>query len=302
MSKDTAKILTIFAPAKLNLFLHITKRLSNGYHALDSLVAFADIGDIITIESAPSFSFHINGPFADSFKSKERSAFLNGENIVIKAARSLSQVADRTLDIKITLTKNLPLSSGLGGGSSDAAATIWGLQKLWKLEHNAKYIIPLMAKLGADIPVCLNCTPTRMQGIGDILLPAPTMPEIPILLINPMISCATQDIFLHHNATFKKKTTLPDTFNSVFDLVTTLNTLENDLFEPALNLIPKIGNVINALNTQKQCLFSRMSGSGASCFGLFETIEHAEHSAKKIKTENPDWWIKTGWLNRPERY
>lgn len=302
MSKATPKTLTIFAPAKLNLFLHITKRLSNGYHALDSLVAFADIGDIITIESAPSFSFHVKGPFADSFKEEECSAFLNGENLVIKAARSLSQVADHSLNIKITLTKNLPLSSGLGGGSSDAAATIWGLQELWNLPHDADYIIPLMTKLGADVPVCLNCRPTIMQGVGDILLPAPTMPEIPLLLINPMISCATQDIFLHHNGTFKKKTSLPKSFNSVFDLAETLRTLENDLFEPALNLIPKIGNVINALNAQEHCLFSRMSGSGASCFGLFETIEHAENTAEKISAENPDWWVKTGFLNRPERY
>ncbi len=300
MSK--AKALTIFAPAKLNLFLHITERLNNGYHTLDSLVAFADIGDIITIENAPSFSFHIKGAFADSFKDDERSTFLNGDNLVIKAARSLSQVADRPLNIKITLTKNLPLSSGLGGGSSDAAATIWGLQQLWNLPHDADYIIPLMAKLGADVPVCLHSRPTIMQGIGDILLPAPTMPEIPILLVNPMISCATQDVFLHHNGIYKNRTTLPKNFNSVFDLVETLRTLENDLFKPALKLIPEIDNVINALNTQKHCLFSRMSGSGASCFGLFETIEHAENAAAKIKTENPDWWLKTGFLNRPERY
>lgn len=302
MSKATPKTLTIFAPAKINLFLHITKRLSNGYHTLDSLVAFADIGDIITIESAPSFSFHIKGPFADAFKEEERSTFLNGENLVIKAARSLSQVADRPLNIKITLTKNLPLSSGLGGGSSDAAATIWGLQELWNLAHDADYLVPLMTKLGTDVPVCLNCRPTIMQGIGDILLPAPTMSEIPLLLINPMLSCATQDVFLHHSGTFKKKITLPENLDSVFDLVETLCTLENDLFEPALKLIPEIENVINALNAQEHCLFSRMSGSGASCFGLFETIEHAENAAEKIKAENPDWWVKTGFLNRPERY
>ncbi|PCJ99433.1 MAG: 4-(cytidine 5'-diphospho)-2-C-methyl-D-erythritol kinase [Zetaproteobacteria bacterium] len=302
MTKDIPRTLTIFAPAKINLFLHITGRLSNGYHTLDSLVTFADIGDIITIEPASSFSFHIKGPFADTFKNEERSAFLNGENIVIKAARSLSQIADRPLNTHITLTKNLPLSSGLGGGSSDAAATIWGLQKLWNLKHDADYIIPLMTKLGADVPVCLNCYPTIMQGIGDILRPAPTMPEIPILLINPMISCSTKDIFLHHNKQYKTNITLPKAFPTIASVENILNALDNDLFKPALELIPEIGNVMNALTAQKHCLFSRMSGSGASCFGLFETIEHAESAAETIKRENPDWWIKSGWLNRPERY
>lgn len=302
MTNNKNEIFTIFAPAKINLFLHITNRLSNGYHTLDSLVAFADIGDIINIESAPSFSFHTKGPFADQFKNTESSGFLDSENLIVKAARFLSQTVDHPLNVKITLTKNLPLSAGLGGGSSDAAATIWGLQELWGLKHNTDYITPLMTKIGADVPVCFNCRPTIMRGIGDVLLPAPYMPEIPILIINPLVSCATQDVFLHHNGVLKKNISLPNNFECVFELIKTLNIVENDLFEPALKLIPEIENVINALNMQEHCLFSRMSGSGASCFGLFETIEHAENAADKIRNDNPDWWIKTGFLNRPERY
>ncbi len=293
---------TIFAPAKVNLFLHITDRLSNGYHMLDSLVAFADIGDSIQIEPAESFSFHTKGPFANQFKTTENSGFLDSENLIVKAARFLSQTTDKPLNVKITLNKNLPLSSGIGGGSSDAAATIWGLQELWGLEHSEDYVMPIMTKLGADVPVCFHCRPTIMRGIGDVLLPAPDMPEIPILLVNPLVSCVTQNVFLHYDGSFKKNIDLPNRFNCVHELIKTLNMTENDLFDPAITIIPEIKNVINALNAQDSCLFSRMSGSGASCFGLFESIEHAEKAANKIITENPDWWVKTGFLNRPERY
>ncbi len=296
------KSLTIFAPAKINLFLHITGRRSNGYHDLDSLVTFADIGDLITIEKAKSFSFHVIGEFAKNFKENESSSFLDGNNLVTKAARTLSQITDRALNVKITLTKNLPIASGIGGGSSDAAATIWGLQEFWGLNHDAPYINDLLIKLGADVPACYEATPRIMRRTGDLLLPAPSMPEIPILLINPMISCSTEDIFLHYNGKFKKDTLLPSEFNCIFDLIVILQQLENDLSKPAIKLIPEIENVINAFNAQDHCLLSRMSGSGASCFAIFETIEGANKASKDIKLENPDWWIKLGWLNRVERY
>ncbi len=286
----------VFAPAKINLFLHITDRLSDGYHILDSLATFADIGDYITIKPAPSFSFKIEGEFAKDLAGQ------NNDNLVIKAAKSLAQISGNALNAEIILQKNLPIASGLGGGSSNAAAVIWGLQELWSLAHDADYILPLMIKLGADVPVCQYCKPAIMRGIGDILLPAPIIPETPILLINPMVSCSTKDIFLHYSDAFKDNTKLPKQFNSVFDLVKTLDKLNNDLFNPAVTLIPEINNVINALNSYNDCLLVRMSGSGASCFGLFEHMKDAELAANIIKQENPDWWIKTGWLNRPERY
>ncbi len=297
MGKDNKKIITVFAPAKINLFLHITGKLSNGYHTLDSLVSFADIGDLITIEEAAEFSFHIKGAFA-----KELIHNSHSNNLVVKAAKALSQISNNPLNVRITLDKNLPLSAGIGGGSSNAAACIWGLQELWGLAHDADYTRPLMIQLGADILVCQYCKPSIMRGIGDIITPAPIMEEIPILLVNPMISCSTPDVFLHHSDAFKKEVTMPSQFEDIFDLVKYLNTLENDLFKPAIKLVPEISNVINAIASQEHCLISRMSGSGASCFGLFKDIDNAKQSAKAIKAENPDWWIKTGWLNRPERY
>ncbi len=297
MSAAKPLSIKVFAPAKINLFLHITGKLRNGYHRLDSLVAFADIGDYITIERAQSFSFNVKGEFAKYLQNDD------GNNLVVKAAKSLAQISGNSPNVKIILEKNLPIAAGIGGGSSNAAAVIWGLQELWGLAHDADYIAPLMTKLGADVLVCQYCRASIMRGIGEEISPAPIMPEIPILLINPMIPCATQDVFMHYDGKFRENNIkLPKAFNSVFDVVNFLDITDNDLFKPALKLIPEIGNVMNALTAQDTCLFSRMSGSGASCFGLFENIKAAELAAKIIKQENPDWWVKTGYLNRPERY
>ncbi len=296
------KIISVFAPAKINLFLHLTRKMQNGYHALQSLISFADIGDLIEIEPADQFSLSIKGPFASYFKEQEHHSAVGSSNLVVKAARALAQNADKPLNVKITLTKNLPLAAGIGGGSSDAAATLWGLQQLWGLDRNAPYLLPLMTKLGADVPVCMHCQPTLVEGIGEKLLQAPNMPEIPILIVNPLVSCPTAEIFMNHHGLFKDKITLPDNFATVFELVDFLRTTQNDLYAPAAQLVPEIGNVLNALDADTQCLLSRMTGSGASSFALFETIESAHNAQKIIQDENPDWWAKVGWLNRPERY
>ncbi len=302
MSQKNTKVYEIFAPAKVNLFLHVTGRRRDGYHTLDSLVCFADIGDSVQIEPADSFSFHIEGPYAKSFGPAEKSTFLDSSNLAVVAARGLSQAANKAMNVKITLHKTLPLSSGLGGGSSDAAATLWGLQQFWGLAPSQPYMKPLMERLGADVSVCYACAPTIMRGIGDELHPAPLMPEIPIILINPDIHCSTRDVFLNHGRSYKKVIPVPDRFSSVFDLVAFLKATENDLYKPALGLVPRIDNVLNALNMQPECLLARMSGSGASCFGLFESEEHTKKALKILREENPDWWIKAGVLNRPERY
>ena len=282
---------TIFAPAKLNLFLHVTGRRENGFHTLDSLVTFANIGDTITIEDAPSFSLHTNGPFPGSLPQN------HDDNLVVQTAKTLSKHLNKPLNVKITLTKNLPLAAGIGGGSSDAAATIRGLIEHWKIKNETDHILKTIAKLGADIPVCFQAKPTIMRGIGDILLPAPAMPKTPIVLINPMIPCPTKDVFAAYEGHDKHNTALPAQCNTIDDLVKILDPLDNDLLDPALKIVPDIQNVINALNTQKECHLARMSGSGATCFGLFETIEHAERTAKTIKSENPNWWIKTGHIS-----
>ena len=297
------KTIRVFAPAKINLFLHLTGVQQNGYHTLQSLIGFVDIGDNIEITPHDHFDFSINGPFAKDFNATElKASNTDNDNLVVKAARRLSQIEGANLKIKINLEKNLPLASGLGGGSSDAAAAIWGLQELWGLDRKAKYLLPLMAKLGADVPACLNCQPCVIEGFGEELLPAPSMQETPILIVNPLLPCPTADIFKRNTTPFKEKITLPDSFATIFELLAFLRTTSNDLHTAAVYLLPEISNVISALETQSECLIARMSGSGASCFGLFETIEEAQKAAKVVSEENPDWWVKSGWLNSPERY
>lgn len=290
----------VFAPAKINLFLHILGKRKDGYHKLESLVAFADAGDIIEIEEADSFSFEIRGSFSRNFENQ--SGYIDDDNLVVRAARMLSQIVDKPLNLNIRLVKNLPLSSGLGGGSSDAAACVWALQQFWNLPKHEAYLDPLLLKLGADVPVCYRCQPSIMRGIGEDLSPAPDMPEIPILIINPNQPCCTAHVFSHHNKAYKNPTAFPKRFSDAFDLVDFLNSTSNDLHQPALQVVPEIENVLRNLNGHDGMLFNRMSGSGASCFGLFETHKQCERAADEIKSDNPDWHVFSATLNSPERY
>ncbi len=302
MSATETKLLTIFAPAKINLYLHITGRLDNGYHLLDSLVAFADIGDEIGIEPAPEFKFVIDGPFAGVFGPKDRDHSPDSSNLVVQAAWALSRAAQKIPNVRIRLTKNLPIASGLGGGSSNAAATIWGLLEWWKIPRQTHYLQGLMARLGADIPVCLNCTPTRVRGIGDILDPAPALPEIPVVLVHPGRPCMTAEVFSRFTGNFREPMALPAGLEKQDALVEFLNRQSNDLLGPAADAAPEIANVLHTLKGQDGAALARMTGSGATCFGLFRNEAAATKAARSIATDNPDWWVKSGWLNRPERY
>lgn len=302
MTSTQTKLLTIFAPAKINLYLHVTGRLDNGYHTLDSLVSFADIGDVITIEPSSDFSFHLEGPFAGAFGPKERDESPNSSNLAVRAMWMLAQAAQKHPHLKITLTKNLPLSSGLGGGSSNAASVLWGLCEWWGISHQAPYLPGLMATLGADVPVCLKCQPTRMRGIGEILDAVPPMPEIAIVLINPGKPCPTGQVFAHFAGEFHDPTPLPESIETVDGLLDILKTRNNQLLDSAIQIVPEIVNVIQAMEIQDGCKLARLSGSGATCFGLFETEGQAATAAAEIADENPDWWVQSAWLNRPERY
>lgn len=302
MSSTQTKLLTIFAPAKINLFLHITGRLDNGYHTLDSLVVFADIGDRVEIEPAPDFQFRVQGPFASGFSAKELDASPNSSNLIVQAAWTLSRAAQKVPNIRVTLTKNLPLASGIGGGSADAAAVIWGLLEWWGLSSQAHYLPGLMARLGADVMVCLPCKPARVRGIGDVLDPGPVMPEIPVVLVHPGKACPTAAVFSHFSGKFKEPCPMPGSLETFDDLISFLKKQDNDLLGAARRTVPEIDNVISTLSVQKECGIAQMSGAGATCFGLFRTEDAAQAAAKVIAAENPDWWVKTGWINRPERY
>jgi len=293
-----------FAPAKVNLFLHLTGRKASGYHTLDSLVSFVDVGDVIIIEEAPSFSFTVTGDFASSLSVSETAStgFNDHDNLVVRAARFLSDVAGKPLTVSITLEKNLPVAAGIGGGSSDAAAAVWGLVQYWGLASDAAYIKPLLERLGADVPVCYDCVPRFMRGIGDVLLPPLDLPNIPILLINPNVACSTQDVFLHHRGQFKDDVDIPPSFEDAADLIRFLKACENDLYDAAVQCAPLIENVMTALRTQDDVLFAQMSGSGATCFALFDHMAQCRAAEKAIANANPDWWVRSGTLNSPERY
>ncbi len=302
MTSTQTKLLTIFAPAKINLYLHVTGRLDNGYHTLDSLIAFADIGDSINIEPASDFEFGIVGPYEENFSAKEKDASPNSSNLAVQAAWILSRAAQKALNVRITLTKNLPLASGIGGGSSDAAAVIWGLCEWWGIPRNAHYLPGLMAQLGADVLVCFSCRPCRVRGIGDVMDPAPPMTEIPVVLANPGKPCVTATVFKRFTGDFREPKALKGPFETVQDVAEVLRERENDLESVAMEIVPDIADVLKTLHAQKGCTLARMSGSGATCFGIFENYVLAKKAAKAIAAKNHKWWVKTGWLNRPERY
>ena len=298
-----ARSLSVFAPAKINLHLHVTGRLDNGYHTLDSLVSFADIGDLVRFDDADSFSFSVTGPYAVGFSAAERDSGPNSSNIVVKAIGALSRAVQRTPQFKITLEKNMPLAAGIGGGSADAAAAIWGAMEWWGLSpHAAPFLNDLMAALGADVPACLTCAPVLMSGVGDVLGPAPLLPEVPVVLINPGKPCSTALVFKNFSAPFSKDADIPGDLSDVDDLSWFIEREGNDLLAVATVEVPEIKAVIDALQAQAGCVVASMSGSGATCFGLFREEAEATAAVQALSSLNQTWWVRAGMLNRPERY
>ncbi len=302
MATSRTRNLQVFAPVKINLFLHVTGKRDDGYHLLDSLVCFADIGDTIILEEADSFSFHIDGPFSRSFTAQEKDYSQQSSNIVVRAVWALSAITGKSPDFRLTLQKRVPLGAGIGGGSSDAAAVLWALSEWWELPPTPSYMPPLMLDLGSDVPACYACKTTRMQGIGEHLLHAPDIPELPVLLVQPGKPCPTAAVFKDFDGNFTAEADLPDRFESTEHFIDVLQTTENSLLESAVSSVPDIAAVLDNLQQQKNTLFSRMSGSGSSCFALFEKDEDCLAVAEAIIKDHPTWWVRTGTIGRPVRY
>lgn len=266
-----------FAPAKINLTLHVTGQRDDGYHMLDSLVVFADIGDRITVAPAETLDLIIDGPMA-------RPVPAGAENLVLRAARWL----DPRRGAAIRLTKHLPVAAGLGGGSSDAAATLRALSRVWHIP------LPAPARtvaLGADLPVCLAARSARMRGIGDRLSAAPDIPQLDVLLVNPRQPTPTGRVFagLASRSNPAMTAELP-AWPDGDDLCRWLARQRNDLEAPAIELQPAIGRVLDALHDTGS-RFAAMSGSGSTCFGLFLPDGHsAVAAARRISAGFPDWW------------
>ena len=267
----------VFAPAKINLTLHVTGQRGDGYHLLDSYVCFAGIGDRLSFEKAPETSLAVSGPFADAVPG-------GPGNLVLRAAELLGVTA------RITLEKRLPVASGIGGGSADAAATLRGLTDLYSLPMPSPQDV---LTLGADVPVCLLGGQVRMRGIGDDLtLVTSSRMNWPTVLVNPGIPVSTAEVFRRlpsrSNAPMPEEM-LEHIYNDFPDW---LGHQRNDLEAPAIAIAPEISGVLDALRAEPGCRIARMSGSGATCFAIFDEDDQAAEAVQSIKRTHPDWWAE----------
>lgn len=280
-----------FAPAKVNLFLRVTGRRADGYHLLDSLAVFGPAGDTLHATPADDLRLRVTGPFA---------AALAGEpdNLVLRAARALASAAGVAAGAALTLEKNLPVASGIGGGSADAAAALQALNQLWACGFDAAGLAALAVSLGADVPVCVRALPARMLGVGDLLAAAPALPECGVLLVNPGAPVATPAVFAARRGEFSPSATLPAAWPDAAAMARDLRALGNDLEAPAIALCPPIADVLAAIAALPGCLLARMSGSGATCFGLFADAAAASRAAAHV-TLPVAWWRAGGGLYRP---
>ena len=286
--------LSAFAPAKINLFLHILGRRADGYHELESLVVFADVGDTLSFTPAPEISLTAEGPFAADLCAPE-------DNLVIRAARRLADFGGVHGGVHIHLDKQLPVAAGLGGGSADAAAALRGLMMLWNIRPDPPDLDALAGALGADVAVCLAGRPSVVTGRGEIVTPAPPLPRVTFVnfvIVHPARPLATAAVFAAHQGT-GPPTPLPA--EAVVDapaLVSALTARRNDLEAAACRLCPEIAESIALLSAEDACLLARMSGSGASCFGLFPTAAAARATAARLRTQQPSWWVVAAGLDR----
>ena len=278
----------VFAAAKINLYLHVTGRRADSYHLVDSLVAFADIGDRVTGRTAPGLSLQVVGPEAGEIPG-------GADNLVWRAAQLLAEYAGIPAAAALRLEKNLPVASGIGGGSSDAAAVLRALCRLWRLEIEVATIARLGARLGAYIPVCVHGCAAWVGGIGEQIEPASALPEAGVVLANPRRRLPTATVFKARTGPFSDAAERfsPIPTNAV-ELAAALAPRRNDLTAAALMLVPEIGNVLAALRQLPGSLLARMSGSGATCFALFADHETAERAHVELAAAEPGWWSAAG--------
>ncbi|QXT39743.1 4-(cytidine 5'-diphospho)-2-C-methyl-D-erythritol kinase [Gymnodinialimonas ceratoperidinii] len=262
----------LFAPAKVNLALHVTGKRDDGYHLLDSLVVFAGVGDWLSFSASDELSLRVEGPRAGGVPE-------DAGNLVWQAAKWL----DPKRGAAITLEKNLPHAGGIGGGSADAACALRGLSDLWGVE------VPAGAEaLGADVPVCLHAHPARMRGIGEVLEPVPPLPELWVVLVNAGEEVPTGAVFQALETTDNAALSAPR-WDGAEEFIQWLSATRNDLQSAAMAVSPVIGEVLERIGRTEGCRLARMSGSGGTCFGLFETEAAARACAAAMPS---DWWAE----------
>ena len=286
---------TIQAPVKLNLYLHVVGRKGDGYHEVDTLIAFTDYGDSITVEPADRFEIVAEGQFAADLPDKEG-------NLVIHAVRALRDAAGFVGGARITLTKNIPIAAGIGGGSADAAAAMWAVARLYEVDTKEKVdLFKIGSGLGSDVPACLFRRPCFASGVGHDLISAPVLPDAGVILVNPGVKLATASVFKARKGGFTPDgSNIEANLEKVPLLVSFLKNRANDLTDAAVKLCPAVEDALYALEQLPGCRLARMSGSGATCFGIFDDRAAADHAASVFET--PDhWWMQPMALAMPER-
>ncbi|MFO1189422.1 MAG: 4-(cytidine 5'-diphospho)-2-C-methyl-D-erythritol kinase [Alphaproteobacteria bacterium] len=289
MAAEPAGGLWLAAPAKINLFLHVIGRRADGYHDLESLFVFTRLGDRLWAEPAPDIRLSITGPFGGSLSA-------GPDNIVLRAAKRLGQVTGCRQGVHFMLEKRLPVASGIGGGSSDAAAALRLLDRLWGLRLPPGDIASIALSLGADVPACLAGRPVLVRGIGERIEAVPSLPDLQMVLVNPGVPLATADVFRRRLGPFGPPGTGgiepgQKPFASASDLASALMRCRNDLEPAAIALVPAVGVALRHLGAAPGCLLARMSGSGATCFGLFSEPAAARSAAGAIRAAQPGWWV-----------
>ncbi len=283
-AKPDRAVLRRSAWAKVNLYLHVTGRRPDGYHELDSLIVFAAVGDRLTFAPAPDLVLELTGGMAGPVPS-------GAENLVLRAAEALRRTSRGKRGARIRLRKLLPSAAGLGGGSADAAATLDGLVRLWALDPAALPLSEIALELGADVPICRYGRPAFVSGLGERIRRAPPLPPAWLLLVNPGVPLSTPGVFRARAAPFSEPAPWDDVIVTAADLADRLKARRNDLEPPARGLAPAVGRVLACLGDSDGCLLARMSGSGATCFGLFASGEEAGAALTAIEAAEPTWWI-----------
>jgi 4-diphosphocytidyl-2-C-methyl-D-erythritol kinase len=282
--------LRIPAPAKINLSLHITGKRADGYHLLDSLVAFTEFGDELEFSEAPDVSLAVKGEFSHELAQD------SANNLVLKAAVALRETMSVSDGVHITLSKAIPVGAGLGGGSADAAAVLHELCRFWELKISDTALNEIALRLGSDVPVCLHSRMAYMRGIGEQITPLPLSANIWIVLVNPKQPLLTKAVFGNYSGTFSPEGKIAGSIDSFEALLAAMEDSHNALEKPAIGLLPVIQTILDTIKATEGCRIARMSGSGATCFGLYASEAQAQAACKSIQSKQPGWWTTASHL------
>lgn len=272
------------APAKINLFLHITGKREDGYHLLQSVMVFVDVGDELEFSPHDTLFLDVEGPFAGDMPEPN-------DNLVYKAAQMLAAEYKTHIRGTVKLTKKLPVASGIAGGSSDTAAALKGFVKLWGLPDERDRVHKIAQRLGADVPACMIAKPVWAEGIGEKLMPLPDMPQLHFVLANPMVPTPTPEVFGRFRNKFSPQIQFSGRRKSAQEWIADIKLYRNDLTDAALEVTPEIKAVLQALQGTQNCHAARLSGSGATCFGVYDSAEAAIAAVSQLKQQYPRWWV-----------